>query len=254
MKNSLFLLAFAAAPVFAAGDTIVMDLFTAPGSNLVSTSGVVIGSNQKTPGTLASSSVTAGADYATLNSALTQDLTWYSNVGPNTQTNIGDIVAAAGAVTIVTDGPNGSGRVSGAAFAVTLGADIVSSLKPDSEMTLTFDISVTTGNNNDPGQSLNAQMLTSAGVSDVFTYSNTGKKATAPASATLTLDSTTVAALAASQQQQKIIVLFSDTAVTGGTNEGWTVSNLKLHYAPEPATATLSLLALAALASRRKRS
>lgn len=66
-----------------------------------------------------------------------------------------------------------------------------------------------------------------------------------------------IASSSASQDTTKMLLGSSVTvqglAVTFDGNTKTTVSNISLTHTPEPATATLSLLALAALASRRKR-
>lgn len=254
MKRTLFLVMALTLPQAFAIDYNI-DLGKTEGSSIVSSTGVVIGSNAKTSGTIQSDDVVYGATYTTLSSAIGRGLTWYSNIGFSSDTNIGDISPTANAVTIVTDGPNISQAVTGAAFAYTLSAQTVADLDIAKGLSVSFDIKVGSGNNNNTAQSVNVQLLTAFGDSNTFSYSNPNKTETPSGTATLTLDSDILTQLSQSGTDQELIFFVSDPSTVTGTNEGWTISNIKLSYSvvPEPATATLSLFALAGLAFRRRR-
>lgn len=156
--------------------------------------------------------------------------------------------------TLVTDGPGAASLHVGAiAFSYTLSQGLVSTLKPDTTISIAFNVSVSGGNNNSNEQAIAAQLLSAVGSSNIVTYTNTEKTSTAPAALTMTLDETAVNSMIASGTSQKLIVLISDTDNISGTNEAWRFSSMKLSYTPEHATATLSLLALAGLAARRRR-
>lgn len=58
---------------------IVIDLFTTPGSSLVSSTGVLIGGNAHTGSSTESSAITADATFATLAATITTDLKWYAD-------------------------------------------------------------------------------------------------------------------------------------------------------------------------------
>lgn len=89
-------------------------------------------------------------------------------------------------------------------------------------------------------------------VTEIMPKAVTNSNKTSGATVSVTKDFAEGAELAPST----LFVLWSSkpdnaTSVGGGTTI--TVSNIKVEYVPEPATATLSLLALAGLAARRKR-
>lgn len=89
-------------------------------------------------------------------------------------------------------------------------------------------------------------------VTEIMPKAVTNSDKTSGASISVTKDFAEGAELAPST----LLVVWSSkpnnaTSVGGGATI--TVSNIKVEYVPEPATATLSLLALAALAARRKR-
>lgn len=267
MKHSFLLAALIFAGQVLGGD-VELNLGTLEGSGLISygsgesATGVVIGSNSKTGGVVAHSSVVHGATYSTLTPILSSNLTWYSNVGSTTDgTNITDINAVNGAATIVTDGPGGTSRVSAAAFAYTLTSSVISTLDTSKSITLSFKVSVSGGNNSSKTQSIEFSLLSSAGSADSVSYTNTNGKNTAETEVTLTLSSAMVQLLAQPGDDQtiadqKLIFIASDSSITAGTNEAFTIKDIKLKYSttvPEPATATLSLLALAGLCVRRRR-
>lgn len=266
MKHSFLL----AALIFAGqvlGGVVELNLGTLEGSGLISygsgesATGVVIGSNSKTGGVVANPSVVHGATYSTLTPILSNNLTWYSNVGSTTSyTNITGIKAVDGAATIVTDGPSGYSTVSAAAFAYTLTSNVLSTLDTSKSITLSFKVSVS-GGNNSKTQSIQFGLLSSAGSADTVSYTNTNGTSTAETEVTLTLSSAMVQLLAQPGDDQtiadqKLIFIASDPSITAGTNEAFTIKDIKLKYSttvPEPATATLSLLALAGLCVRRRR-
>lgn len=267
MKHSFLLAALIFAGQVLGGD-VELNLGTLEGSGLISygsgesATGVVIGSNSKTGGVVADSSVVHGATYSTLTPILSSNLTWYSNVGSTTDgTNITGINAVDGAATIVTDGPGGTSRVSAAAFAYTLTSSVISTLDTSKSITLSFKISVSGGNNNYKTQSIEFGLLSSAGSADSVSYTNTNGTNTAETEVTLTLSSAMVQLLAQPGDDQtiadqKLIFIASDSSITAGTNEAFTIKNINLKYSttvPEPGTATLSLIALAGLCSRRRR-
>lgn len=256
MKKTLVMLACAAlvAPAFADGEIqpVVIDLFTASGSSLVSSTGVLIGGNSHTGSSTESSAITANATYATLSAAITTDLKWYAD---RDQSNVDNgALPSPNTATLVTDGPGAaSGHVGAIAFSYTLSQSLVSSLVSDTTISLAFDVSVSGGNNNQKNQAIAARLMSAYGSSDIVTYSNTEGVNTAPAKLTVTLNEDVVNSMIASGTSQKLILLVSDTDNISGTNEAWRLSSMKLSYVPEPATATLSLMVLAGLAARRKR-
>lgn len=256
MKHS-FLLAVLIFAGQSLGADVTLNLGTLSGSGLTTSSGVVIGSDAKTSGTTQDSSVVNDATYSTLSGVITSDLVWYSNIGSTSATDIGGISAVGNAATIVTDGPNTAKAVSAAAFAYTLSSSVLATLDTSKSITLSFNVYVSGGNNAEGKRSQYIQfaLLTSNGSSTTYTYANTDGTGTAAADVTLTLSSAQVTALAEAKVDQKLIFVASDTEIVTGTNEAFTIKDIKLNYTtvPEPTTATLSLLALVGLCSRRRR-
>lgn len=258
MKHSFLLAALIFAGQVLGGD-VELNLGTLEGSGLISSSGVLIGSNQKTTDVTQSNSVTNSATYVTLNTALTNDLVWYSNIGPTSSTDIGTEHVPgpiSGAVSIVTDGPNTSQAVSAAAFSYTLTSSVLATLDTSKFITLSFNVYVSAGNNNQKTQSLKFDLLSSVGSAGAVTYTNTNGVNTDSKDVTLTLSSETVASLVETGVDQKLIFVASDPTIVTGTNEAFTIKDIKLKYSttvPEPATATLSLLTLVGLCVRRRR-
>ncbi|MGN0811183.1 MAG: PEP-CTERM sorting domain-containing protein [Akkermansia muciniphila] len=268
MKHSFLLAALIFAGQVLGGD-VELNLGTLEGSGLISydsgesVTGVVIGSNAKTGGTTQSNSVVHGAGYATLSNTITNNLVWYSNIGSSTTTDISGINAVDNSATIVTDGPSSSNaKVSAAAFGYTLTSSVLATLDTSKSITLNFKVYVSGGNNNKDGQNITFNLLSSVGDSNTFTYANGTKNdggtviIAAEADVVLTLSSDKVQLLAATGVDQKLIFVASDSNIISGSNEAFTIKDIKLKYSttvPEPATATLSLLALAGLCVRRRR-
>lgn len=161
----------------------------------------------------------------------------YGNPGENGE---GTLVTENNIATVTLCGRSGVG---GDSFAMVLGTDQLTGKVVND---LTFSLSGTPTNTLTLGGTFAVALYN--GTTLVDSASNTlanVKTVTEPVSVTLTLPNIEFT------EAHKIIIAFR--GVGGTATTAYKVSNIQLTATPEPATATLSLLALAGLAARRRR-
>ena len=200
---------------------------------------------------VASQQLTSSMSYAELSGELKTDNEWYITQGFNNGVYGNNYAANEKAITFIAGGPAGT-KPTVAAMAFSVSADTLQSYT--GALTLAFDINLANGNNNKNHQItfylLNSQYTASSITYNTKEGSNISPAETAaPATVTLTFTANQLADMQ-SQGDQTFIFMAACNDVTG-SNRGIAMSNFR--FVPEPATATLSLLALAGLAARRRR-
>lgn len=273
MKNSLTLsllaLSLSGAALGAAGTPVyhlttdLKDLVTIPVTVTIPddyTGGYWIGgpNDSQHPGVTEINTINKDSSYTNLKNHIDGKKGWYTD---HLCSNVGDAKSSLSvngqSMLFITDGPQGTSHPNFAVAGFTLTATTVAEMAAvGSGLTFSFNVSVPTGNNNKNDQSIGFKLLSAAGdgTGEDLTYSNGNGKNTLAADKSITLSADQVAALAASKTDQVLYFMVYDTDNVNGTNEGWVLRDFKASYSvPEPATATLSLLAMAGLLARRRR-
>jgi len=182
--------------------------------------------------------------------------TWYASHGYNNNVGTGHVSANADGTVLVAGGPDGSGRstIGGIKFSLTS----TQLSKVDGPLTFSFDIARHAGNNNSNHQ-ITFYLRTDTTTLTSLTYnSKTGDNLLKADSTTtpvkLSFTAEEVKAMQATGVDQTFVFVAYTDAVNG-SNTGVLMKNFQMSgkLAPEPATATLSLLALCGLAVRRRR-
>ncbi|MDO4410136.1 MAG: PEP-CTERM sorting domain-containing protein [Akkermansia sp.] len=250
MKKSLITL-FAVAGL-ASGATMSLD-------DLNNTYGAVIGggegyyaNNPINTATSVNGTFSTSTSYSDLSNLFTNTNTWYVNGTCNF--NVGytnkDTITPNG-VSLIAGGPKADSANGGIAF--TLSADLLANFIGD--LTLSFDASRVAGNNN-TNHEIKFGFITSEGsyVSSVYNTKTGDNLLTDSPNVKLTLSSDIVESLKNQGTDQKVILVAETNQVTG-SNSIVMMNNFALdgEMVPEPATASLSLLGLAALMIRRRR-
>ena len=196
--------------------------------------------------------ITSSSTYTELNKQLLTEDQWYISAGFNG--NVGGYTANQGAITLIAGGPSKNSAVGAIKFTVTAGA----LYECTGALTLSFDICLTNAGNNSLNHEFTFSLLSSDYAVSSTYNSKSGSNvlsADKTTTASLTLTEDQVATMKQSEKNQTLILLVSTNNITG-SNKGVLMSNFQLQgvsLVPEPATATLSLLALAGLAARRRR-
>lgn len=233
----------------------VAGALTTPLTVLNDTYGSVIGGQDGINGgdislnvTKASGTINAASDYATLTSLLTNSNEWY--VGAGTY-NVGGFSSNNEGVILVAGGPN-TPSASGAIKFSLSEATIAQYAQYEGPITLSFDVLLSGGNKN-KNHTFTFTLMNSSWSASASYNSKEGTNLLSEQNKTrveLTMNAEQVSAMQTAGGDHTFVLLAATNDVTG-SNRGVLMNNF--HLVPEPTTATLSLLALAGLAARRRR-
>lgn len=220
------------------------------------TYGSVIGGQDGTYGgtvslnvTKASDSISANSDYATLTTLLTENNKWY--VGAGTY-NVGGFSTDTTGVILVAGGPN----TPSASGAIKFSLSEATLAQYEGPITLSFDV-LLSGGNNKKNHTFSFTLMNSTWAASAIYNSKEGANLLSDENKTrveLTMGAEQVGAMQAAGGDHTFVLLAATNNVTG-SNRGVLMNNYQMSgkLVPEPTTATLSLLALAGLAARRRR-
>ena len=254
MKKTLItLLALAGV---AAADTLTLNL-----SDLNSPSTLIGGKSNSAKETSAAFDNTTS--FTTLTGLFTDSNKWYVSKGYNTEVNqdtTHGVPASSDGVILVAGGPQDKGRSAIGGIEFSLSASQLSQF--DGPLTFSFNALHHYGNDNS-NHEITFYLLTDAVTLSSPTYNTktganllkeTSQGTATPLTVLLTFTSEQVAVMQATGKDQTFAFVAYSNAVNG-SNTGVLMNNFKLsgEMVPEPTTATLSLLALAGLAARRRR-
>lgn len=201
-------------------------------------------------------------NFSTLTGLFTESGKWYASSGYNTNvgTDANNVPSSTDGVVLVAGGPSANGRstIGGIEFGLT--ASQLSQF--DGPLTFSFEIAHHYGNDNTNHQ-VSFYLLTDAVTLTSPTYNTkegdnllveNSTSASPFYSVTLSFNAEQVAAMQATGENQTFAFVAYSNAVNG-SNTGVLMKNFQMsgEMVPEPTTATLSLLALAGLAARRRR-
>lgn len=225
---------------------------TTPLTVLNDTYGSVIGGQDGTNGgdislnvTKASGTINAASDYNTLTSLLTESNEWY--VGSGTY-NVGGFSSNNEGVILVAGGP----KAPSASGAIKFSLSEATIAQYEGPITLSFDVLLSGGNNN-KNHTFTFTLMNSSWSASASYNSKEGTNLLSEQKKTrveLTMNAEQVSAMQTAGGDHTFVLLAATNDVTG-SNRGVLMNNF--HLVPEPTTATLSLLALAGLAARRRR-
>lgn len=228
--------------------------FGVEASALNGTYGAVVGPNSMPGDTesnclVATQVISATSTYLELATTLGQKDTWYLSSSRNT--NLGGYSPNVNGVTLVAGGPGNTGPSAVAAIKFDVAANILQEC--GETFALTFDIQkITNVGNNNKNHSYTFSLLSADYRVDSLTYhALEGNVVPSVGTSTveLTFNADQLSALKASGTDQTLVLVAATTETAG--NRGILMNNFM--FIPEPSTATLSLLALAGLAARRRR-
>jgi hypothetical protein len=258
MKKTIISL-LALAGVAAAAEVLTLDL------SALNSPGTLIGGDSSTALTT-SSAFDNTTDYATLTGLFTETGKWYASYGYNnninTSTGNGVPSSALGAV-LVAGGPVQNGRSTIGGIEFTLTAAQLAQF--DGPLTLSFEVAHHYGNDNKNHQisfylltgavTLTSEIYNSKSGSNLLEESSVAQSPFSTVSLAYTADQ--VDAMKATGKDQTFAFVAYTDAING-SNTGFLMKNFQMSgfaapAVPEPTTATLSLLALAGLAARRRR-
>lgn len=180
---------------------------------------------------------------------------WYVTSGYNA--NISGYAATPGAITIVAGGPANNGSAMSTAIMFDITKEQLASMTD--EFILFFDVRLTDAGNNKENHAFNFNLSTllNPGSTNPW-YSkksislHTKTNNTPSGLTTMQISMATILDDMKARESDHTMILQIQTSETYGSNKGIEVSNFRV-LVPEPATATLSLLGLGALAWRRRR-
>ncbi|MBR1977993.1 MAG: hypothetical protein IJ985_00635, partial [Akkermansia sp.] len=189
---------------------------------------------------------TASATYTDLvtNGVLVESGKWY--VTKDHHTGVTGYSADSGAITFVSGGP--AGFAIGGAIKFDVSSDVLQNC--GNTFALTFDIKLSTLGASSKDHTYNFSLLSEDFRVDSVGYTNNALSTSDWTTVELTFNADQLAELRSTGTDQTLVLLASTPGVAGG-NKGVLMSNFK--YIPEPGATTLSLLALAGLAVRRRR-
>ncbi len=198
--------------------------------------------------------------FATLTGLLTQSNTWYASYGYNNNINTSvqnGVPGSSTGVVLVAGGPGASGRstIGGIEFSLSA-AELAQVAGP---LTFSFNAAHQYGNDNKNHEITFILMSERATLTSSVYNSKEGSNlleegAVVPQTVELTFSADQVDAMKATNADQTFVFVVYTNAVNG-SNTGVLMNNFTMSglLIPEPATATLSLLALCGLAVRRRR-
>ncbi len=237
----------------AAAETLTFDL-----SSLNTTNTLIGGGNNNALVTL--SSFDDATDFATLTNLFAETGKWYASSGYNVNVGTADVPGSNNGVVLVAGGPGGNGRstIGGIEFSLTS----TELAKVEGPLTFSFDVAHHYGNDKKNHQFTFFLLTESVRLTSSTYNSKSGdnllvESATTQSpfyTVTLAFTANEVDAMKATGQDQTFaFVAYSDSV--NGSNTGVLMKNFQMsgQVIPEPTTATLSLLALAGLAARRRR-
>lgn len=232
--------------------------FGVEASALNGTYGAVVGPSAMPADTesnclVATQVISATSTYLELATTLEQKDTWYLSSSRNG--NLGGYSPNVNGVTLVAGGPAAAGPSAVAAIKFDVAANILQEC--GETFALTFDIQkITNVGNNNVNHSYTFSLLSADYRVDSLTYhamegDNIVNVVPSVGTSTveLTFNAEQLSALKASGTDQTLVLVAATTETAG--NRGILMNNFM--FIPEPSTATLSLLALAGLAARRRR-
>lgn len=228
--------------------------FGVEASALNGTYGAVVGPSYMPADTesnclIATQVISATSTYLELATTLEQKDTWYLSSARNT--NLGGYSPNVNGVTLVAGGPGANAHSAVAAIKFDVAANILQEC--GETFALTFDIQkITNVGNDNVNHSYTFSLLSADYRVDSLTYhALVGNVVPSVGTSTveLTFNAEQLSALKASGTDQTLVLVAATTETTG--NRGILMNNFM--FIPEPSTATLSLLALAGLAARRRR-
>ena len=202
-------------------------------------------------------------NFSTLTGLFTESGKWYASAGYNNNINTttgNGVPSSTEGVVLVAGGPSSSGRSTIGGIEFSLTASEIAQV--DGPLTFSFEIAHHYGNDNKNHQ-VSFYLLTDAVTLTSPTYNTkegdnqlveSSTSASPFYSVTLSFNAEQVAAMQATGEDQTFaFVAYSDAV--NGSNTGVLMKNFQMsgEMVPEPTTATLSLLALAGLAARRRR-
>lgn len=249
-KTIIALMAFAG---MAMADTITLNL------SALNAPGTLIGGDSSNALT-----TTAAFDnttsYTTLTGLLTESNKWYASLGYNNNINTttgNGVPSSNTGVVLVAGGPSGSGRSTIGAIEFSLTAAEIAQV--DGPLTFSFNAAHQYGNDNKNHELTFILMSESVTLTSAVYNSKEGSNllvegAAKPLTIELTFTAEQVDAMKATNADQTFAFVAYSNAVNG-SNTGVLMNNFQMkgEAIPEPTTATLSLLALAGLAARRRR-
>ena len=198
--------------------------------------------------------------YTALTGLLTESNKWYASAGYNNNINTSTgngVPSSDTGVVLVAGGPSGSGRstIGAIEFSLTV-AEIA---QVDGPLTFSFNAAHQYGNDNNNHEFTFILMSESVTLTSAVYNSKTGSNlleegAATPLTIELAFTAEQVDAMKATNADQTFAFVAYSNAVNG-SNTGVLMNNFTMsgQLVPEPTTATLSLLALAGLAARRRR-
>lgn len=239
------------AALLALSGLAVAEPFSQSADVLNNTYGTVVGSGANNA-LVVTQVISASSTYTDLvtNGVLAESGKWYVTSGYNN--NVGGYSADSGAITFVSGGPNGP-QVAGA-IKFDVSADVLQNC--GNTFALTFDIKLSTlgASNAALNHAYTFSLLSKDYRVDSLAYTavegNNVLSANDWTTVELTFNADQLAELRSTGTDQTLVLLASTPGLKG-SNKGVLMSNFK--YIPEPGATTLSLLALAGLAVRRRR-
>lgn len=240
----------------ATAETLTLDLASLNAPN------TLIGGNSNSA-LVTSAAFDNTTNFSTLTELFTESGKWYASAGYNNNINTSTgngVPSSTDGVVLVAGGPSGSGRSTIGGIEFSLTSSQLSQV--DGPLTFSFEIAHHYGNDNKNHQ-VSFYLVTDAVTLTSPTYNTkegdnllveSSTSASPFYSVTLSFNAEQVAAMQATGEDQTFaFVAYSDAV--NGSNTGVLMKNFQMsgEMVPEPTTATLSLLALAGLAARRRR-